>query len=107
MKRSVSAADANPTADLLAAWLTARLGVPFASEASAGPGVTDVRFGTDGGDIVVNRPDGRVAVLQRPGQSERHVALHRRETSELLAEELRRLDPDEVYGETIAQFRQP
>jgi hypothetical protein len=32
------------------------------------------------------------------------VALHRRDTAELLAEELRRLDPDEVYGETIAPF---
>jgi glucose-6-phosphate dehydrogenase assembly protein OpcA len=104
---SVSAEDANPTAELLAAWLGSRLGVAFASETSAGPGVTEVRFGTDAGDIVVNRPDGRVAVLQRPGQAERHVALHRRETAELLAEELRRLDPDEIYGETIAQFRQP
>jgi hypothetical protein len=33
------------------------------------------------------------------------VALHRRETTELLEEELRRLDPDEVYGETLAQLR--
>jgi hypothetical protein len=32
------------------------------------------------------------------------VALHRRDTAELLAEELRRLDPDEVYGETLASF---
>jgi hypothetical protein len=30
------------------------------------------------------------------------VALHRRDTAELLAEELRRLNPDEVYGETLA-----
>ena len=29
------------------------------------------------------------------------VALHRRDTAELLAEELRRLDPDEVYAETL------
>ena len=101
----VSAEDGNPTADLLAAWLASRLGVPFAGETSGGPGVTGVSFGTEDGSIVVNRPDGRVAVLQRPGQSERHVALHRRETAELLAEELRRLDPDEIYGETITQFR--
>ena len=102
----VRAEQANPTADLLAAWLSSRLRVPFEGEQSAGPGVTDVSFGTDNGDIVLNRPDGRVAVLQRPGQPERRVALHRREAAELLAEELRRLDPDEVYGETIAQFRQ-
>ena len=29
------------------------------------------------------------------------MALHRREIAELLAEELRRLDPDEVYAETL------
>lgn len=102
---TVCAEDGNPTADLLAAWLTSRLEVPFESQTSGGPGVTDVRFGTGDGEIILNRPDGRVAVLQRPGQPERRVALHRRETAELLAEELRRLDPDEIYGETITQFR--
>jgi glucose-6-phosphate dehydrogenase assembly protein OpcA len=45
-----------------------------------------------------------VAHLSRPGQPERRVALHRRDTPELLAEELRRLDPDEVYGESLAQL---
>jgi glucose-6-phosphate dehydrogenase assembly protein OpcA len=29
------------------------------------------------------------------------VALHRRETAELVAEELRRLEPDEAYAETL------
>jgi glucose-6-phosphate dehydrogenase assembly protein OpcA len=32
------------------------------------------------------------------------VALHRRDTAELLAEELRRLNPDDVYGETLTRF---
>jgi len=32
------------------------------------------------------------------------VALHRRDTAELLAEELRRLDPDEVYAETLGHI---
>ena len=32
------------------------------------------------------------------------VALHRRDTAELLAEELRRLDPDEVYAETLSRL---
>jgi hypothetical protein len=30
------------------------------------------------------------------------VALPRRELAELLAEELRRLDPDDVYGEVLS-----
>jgi glucose-6-phosphate dehydrogenase assembly protein OpcA len=57
---------------------------------------------TPDGDIVVHRPDGRVATLTRPGQPDRHVALQRRERADLLAEELRRLDPDEIYGESLA-----
>ena len=65
-----------------------------------GPGITAVSFDTSDGEIAMTRPDGRVAMLRRPGQPERQVALHRRDTAELLAEELRRLDPDEVYGET-------
>ena len=32
------------------------------------------------------------------------VALHRRDIAELLAEELRRLDPDEVYAETLSRI---
>jgi hypothetical protein len=39
----------------------------------------------------------------RPGQPERQVSLLRRETAEIIAEELRRLDPDEVYGEVIGR----
>jgi glucose-6-phosphate dehydrogenase assembly protein OpcA len=98
----VSAEEHNPTADLLAAWLGSRLGVQFLREDSGGPGITEVRMTTPDGDIVVHRPDGRVATLSRPGQPDRHVALQRRERADLLAEELRRLDPDEIYGESLA-----
>jgi glucose-6-phosphate dehydrogenase assembly protein OpcA len=66
-----------------------------------------VVFGTSDGDISLTRPDGRVAMLRRPGEPERRVALHRRDTAELLAEELRRLDPDEVYAEAIEPFLGP
>jgi glucose-6-phosphate dehydrogenase assembly protein OpcA len=98
----VSAEEQNPTADLLAAWLCNRLRVPFLRETSGGPGITEVRLSTEAGDIVISRPDGRVATFTRPGQPERHVALQRRDIAELLAEELRRLDPDEIYGESLA-----
>jgi glucose-6-phosphate dehydrogenase assembly protein OpcA len=98
----VTAEKDNPTADLIAAWLANRMGVPFARDNSGGPGITEVRFTTADGDIVLARPDGRTATLTKPGQPDRRVALHRRETAELLTEELRRLNPDEVYGETLA-----
>ncbi|HEY3979163.1 MAG TPA: glucose-6-phosphate dehydrogenase assembly protein OpcA [Streptosporangiaceae bacterium] len=92
----------NPTAELLTAWLASRLGVPFSREVSDGPGITDVRFAVHGGDVSICRPDGRLATLCKPGQPDRHVALHRRDTADLMAEELRRLNPDEVYGEALA-----
>jgi glucose-6-phosphate dehydrogenase assembly protein OpcA len=99
---AVQAEEGNPTADLLAAWLSTRLRVHIDREVSAGPGITGVTFSVDDGDIAITRQDGRVATLSRPGQPDRHVALHRRETADLLAEELRRLNPDEVYGEVLA-----
>lgn len=101
---TVGAEPGNPSAELLAAWLAARLAVPVAEEASAGPGVTSVSFETPEGPITIARPDGRNATLSRPGEPDRYVALHRRETTDLLAEELRRLDPDEIYGEALARL---
>ncbi len=99
---TVQAEADNPSAELMVAWLARRLDVPVRREISEGPGVTEVNFLSESGKIVINRPDGRNATLSRPGEPDRYVALHRRETAELLAEELRRLDPDEVYGEALA-----
>jgi len=101
---AVAAEPRNPSADLIAAWLSSRIGGPFTRDESGGPGVTEVRFASAEGDIAISRPDGRTATLTRPGQQDRRVALHRRDIADLLAEELRRLDPDEVYGETLASF---
>jgi glucose-6-phosphate dehydrogenase assembly protein OpcA len=100
----VAAEPDSPSAELLAAWLSVRLGVPVARVVSDGPGITGVRLTTDGGDLAVSRPDGRVATLSRPDQPDRQVSLMRRPLPELLAEELRRLDPDELYQEASARF---
>ena len=56
------------------------------------------------GDIGLDRPDGRVATFTIPGEADRPVALQRRSTAELLAEELRRLDNDDVYQETVLAY---
>lgn len=101
---TVAAEPDNPSADLMVAWLARRLGVPVRREISDGPGVTEVSFATADGQIVISRADGRNATLSRPGEPDRFVALHRRDVAELLSEELRRLDPDEVYGETLAEL---
>jgi glucose-6-phosphate dehydrogenase assembly protein OpcA len=100
----VEAAQDNPSAALLGSWLAARLAVPCEVSQSYGPGITAVRLNTRSGPIAVTRPDGRVATLSHPGQPDRQVALHRRPTAELIAEELRHLDPDEVYEDAITRY---
>ncbi|MFE3453619.1 glucose-6-phosphate dehydrogenase assembly protein OpcA [Nonomuraea sp. NPDC059194] len=103
-KGFVDAAAGNPSAPLLAAWLSERLGAPVKVADSVGPGLTAVRLSLDGGEVAITRSDARLATLARPGQPDRHVALARRSTSELLAEELRRLDPDETYEAALKRL---
>jgi glucose-6-phosphate dehydrogenase assembly protein OpcA len=97
----VGAEKGNPSAELLATWLELQLGVPITRRTTRGPGITGVQLTTKRGEITLTRPDGRLATLVRTGQPNRAVALPRRSTPELLAEELRRLDPDEIYTETV------
>ncbi|WP_079166727.1 glucose-6-phosphate dehydrogenase assembly protein OpcA [Streptomyces oceani] len=91
----------NPSTELLAMWLTERLRVPVRRVTSVGPGITAVRLATVDGEICLDRAHGSLAELAVPGQPDRHVALHRRTTAELIAEELRRLDPDEAYEQAV------
>ncbi|MYU23952.1 glucose-6-phosphate dehydrogenase assembly protein OpcA [Streptomyces sp. SID8352] len=95
---TVEAEADNPAAELLARWLEVRLGVRVDRVVSDGPVVTAVRLGTSGGEIVIDRPDGPLATLTLPDQPPRSLALKVRPTSELIAEELRRLDADEMYA---------
>ncbi|MFD5856642.1 glucose-6-phosphate dehydrogenase assembly protein OpcA [Streptomyces chartreusis] len=91
----------NPSCELLAMWLADRLDVPVKRSLSSGPGLTAVRMDTDCGPIVLDRADGSLATLSIQGQPDRAVALKRRETAELIAEELRRLDPDDTYASAL------
>ena len=71
---------------------------------SQGPGITEVVLDTDEGPIIISRKDGRLATFSSPGQPDRPVALKRRDVPELLAEELRRLDEDDVYAATAKKL---
>lgn len=97
----VEGEDENPSCELLAMWLADRLQVPVKRTLSSGPGLTAVRLETKEGEIVLDRADGALATLCMPGQPDRAVALKRRDTAELLAEELRRLDPDNTYESAL------
>jgi glucose-6-phosphate dehydrogenase assembly protein OpcA len=97
----IEAETGNPSADLLAAWLQLRLKVDATRKISTGPGLTAVRMATAAGDIAITRPDGLLAYYAVPGQPERLVALKRRDYTELISEELRRMDADDVYERAV------
>lgn len=101
---SVAAERISPSADLLSAWLADRLKVKVDRQNSEGPGITRVVLTTRAGDISLVRTDGKLATLSSPGEPDRPVALKRRELDELLSEELRRLDPDDVYAATVKKL---
>lgn len=94
----------SPSADLLAAWLADRLRVQVDRGTSSGPGITEVMLETAEGPIMITRPDGKLATFSSPGQPDRPIALKRRDLPELLAEELRRLDEDDVYAATARRL---
>ena len=94
----------SPSADLLQAWLNDRLRVPVDRATSPGPGITEVVLETKEGPIRITRKDGRLATFSSPERPDRPVALRRRELPDLLAEELRRLDEDDVYQATAKRL---
>ena len=92
----------SPSADLLAGWLAARLNVPVRrGRAANAQGIVSVELERRSGSVVLHRPDGRIGTLTQPGQPDRRVALQRRPVADCLAEELRRLDPDEIYASAL------
>lgn len=102
----VGAAAGNPSAALLGGWLSSRLGIQATVDDTAGPGITEAQIDAARDDgmpyaVTVNRPDGRLATLARGDEGERALPLPRRELGDLIAEELRRMDPDAVYAEAL------
>ena len=51
--------------------------------------------------VDLSRPAGGIATLQQPNQPVHDISLPRRSLRDCLAEELRRLDPDDLYGDVI------
>ncbi len=94
----------SPSAELLAAWLAKRLRVQVTRGSSSGPGITEVVLETKEGPIRIARADGRLATFTSPDRPDRPIALKRRKLPELLAEELRRLDEDDVYASVARRF---
>ncbi|MGP3534942.1 glucose-6-phosphate dehydrogenase assembly protein OpcA [Microbacterium sp. RD1] len=97
----------SPSTVLLAAWLRLKLGVPVDSAYLPADewasGIKSVRLTRSSGDTLLERPRPGVAVLTQPGQPTHELAFPRRTLRECLAEELRRLDPDVLYGRVITE----
>lgn len=97
----------SPSTALLASWLRLLLDVPvtwrYVPEQEWGPGIQSVRLQRVGGTTLLERRDGNISVLSQPGQPDHDLLLTRRSIQECLAEELRRLDPDVLYGRVVTE----
>jgi glucose-6-phosphate dehydrogenase assembly protein OpcA len=96
----------NPTAQLLAGWLTSRCGTAITVEGGTRKpgesGVESVVLSLDQKEEVRITADRRGgAVLTQPFRPDANVTLPERALGDLLSEELRRLDPDEPYSDAL------
>lgn len=102
---AVDGAADSPSTVLLAAWLSLQLQVEVelgVSDASRGvPGIHGVRLERSTGQITLERNVANVATLTQPNQPTHDISLPRRNLRDCLAEELRRLDPDDLFGDVI------
>lgn len=99
---TVVAPTTDPTAALMSGWLAARLGISPKWEPTAeSPRMRCVRLQcADGDELSLIREDS-TAMFIRPGQPDRRLPLVRRPLGDELAEELRRLDADQLYAEAL------
>jgi glucose-6-phosphate dehydrogenase assembly protein OpcA len=104
----VTGAEAPPTA-LLVGWLRSKLGVPVELK-KATRDIQEVKITMTGGgsgagsELIIRRRDDRTAVIHRADQAERVMPLAPRDLGDLLAEDVRRLDADEVYAEALSAW---
>lgn len=104
LSATVAGAPDSASTDLLAGWLALQLRCPVTRRKAgvAGTGMHSVHLRRESGEVVLSRPQTSTATLRAPGQPDRRVALPRRALRDCIAEELRRLDADEVYADVLA-----
>ena len=90
----VSGLRTEPALDIMAGWLANCIDGPVRRAV----GELKVELERESETITLSRPqEGATATLSRTGRPDALVPLARRETRECLAEDMRRLDPDETY----------
>ena len=98
---SVEFRPGNPVATLLVAWLESRLRVPITSRRGDMEQISEVVLNMADGDVRIERIDASSCHFSVPGSAPRDVPMGRRTVAELLAEDLRRLDADQIYAATV------
>ena len=97
----------SPSTMLLAAWLKLQLKVEVilevSSKAHGTSGIQGVILHRKSGSIELERILPNVATLVQPNQPTHDISLPRRSLRDCLAEELRRLDPDELFGLVVSK----
>ena len=94
----VSGLKTEPALDILAGWLAERIDGPV----QRAVGDLKVALVRDSETITLSRPQtGVTATLTRTSRPEALIPLARREAKECLAEDMRRLDADEIYHEAL------
>jgi len=88
----------------LRVWLMQRLSIEVSIDWDSNPGISSVAFDTAHGELSITRTDRINAILKRPDSPDASIYLPRRDLATLLSEELKRLDPDDVYGAVIREF---
>lgn len=95
----VSGLKNEPALDVLAGWLASRIDGPV----QRAVGELKVELVRASETVTLSRPqEGVTATLSRTARPDALLPLPRRETRECLAEDLRRLDADEIYHEALA-----
>ena len=95
----VSGLKDEPALDILAGWLASRID----GTVQRAVGDLKVELVRPSETVTLSRPqEGITATLTRTARPEALLPLPRRETRECLAEDLRRLDADEIYHEALA-----
>lgn len=94
----VSGLKTEPALDIMAGWLASRIDGPV----QRAVGDLKVELVRASETVTLSRPQtGSIATLSRTGRPDALVPLSRRDTCECLAEDMRRLNADEIYEEAL------
>lgn len=91
----------DPSAQLLAGWLSSRLRLNVPVKKAGGKYISSVEIAFEGGHTIEMRNEGYKLVMYRPGQMDSIAPFPSRSTGDMLAEEVRRLDADASYAEAL------